>query len=117
MIIEDGTVDHARYVEEVLPVAQGYDIKIGYFNKMVLEPHIHHLTEQCCRGNFPSFIDKDYWPPNRPDLNPFDFTVFVKMIDWNRVTSKATMIEELKHPVKNLRQNVVFESFTVLVHE
>ena len=32
------------------------------------------------------------------------------VIDWNRVTFKATTIEDLKHPVKNIRQNVVFES-------
>ena len=38
------------------------------------------------------------------------------VIDWNRVTSKATIIEELKHPVRNIRQNVVFESCAYLAN-
>ncbi|CAF1691956.1 unnamed protein product, partial [Adineta ricciae] len=46
------------------------------------------------------FIDKDHWPLNSPDLNPLDYCIwdeFVKVIDWNKVTSKPTVIQELKH--------------------
>jgi len=49
--------------------------------------------------NFPAFIDKDHWPPNSPDLNPLDYGVwdeFVKVINWNKVISKTTLIQELK---------------------
>ena len=59
------------------------------------------------------FIDKDHWPPNSPDRNPLNYCIwdeFVKVINWNKVTSKATMIQELKHAVKKIRKNVVFES-------
>ncbi len=35
---------------------------------------------------------------------------FVKFIDWNKVTFKSTMIQELKRAVKKIRKNVVFES-------
>ena len=35
---------------------------------------------------------------------------FVKSINWNVVTSKTTLIQELKRAVKKIRQNVVFES-------
>jgi len=35
---------------------------------------------------------------------------FVKSIGWNSVTSKATLIRELKCAVKKIRKNVVFES-------
>ncbi|CAF2157480.1 unnamed protein product [Rotaria magnacalcarata] len=117
VIFEEGTVDHARYIEEVLPVALEYGTKIygddWIFQQDGAKPHIHHLTQQWCRDNFPSFIDKDHWPPNSPNLNPLDYCIwdeFVKVIDWNMVRSKATMIEELKHAVKKIRQNVVFES-------
>jgi len=63
--------------------------------------------------NFPAFIDKDHWPPNSPDLNPLDYCIwdeFVKVINWNKVASKATLIQELKRAVKKIRKNVVFES-------
>ena len=33
------------------------------------KPHTHTSTQEWCRMNFPSFIDKDHWPPNSPDLN------------------------------------------------
>jgi hypothetical protein len=35
---------------------------------------------------------------------------FVKVINWNKVTSKSTLIPELKRAVKKIRTNVVFES-------
>ncbi len=66
-------------------------------------PHTHRLTQQWCHDNFPAFIDKDHWPPNSPGLNPLDYCIwdeFVKVIDWNKVTSKRTLIQELKRAVK-----------------
>lgn len=65
------------------------------------------------KQNFPSFIDKDRWPPHSPDINPLDYCIwdeFVKAIDWSRVTSKQTLIQELKRGVKNIRHEVVVES-------
>ncbi|CAF2996750.1 unnamed protein product [Rotaria sp. Silwood2] len=77
------------------------------------KPHVHQLTQQWCHDNFPGFIDKDHWPPNSSDLNPLDYCIWdeiIKFIDCNRATSKATMIQELTHSVKKIRQNVMFES-------
>lgn len=31
--------------------------------------HTPHLTHKWCLDNFLSFIDKDHWPLERPDLN------------------------------------------------
>ncbi|CAF1185755.1 unnamed protein product [Didymodactylos carnosus] len=75
--------------------------------------HTHDLTQQWCKDNFPAFIDKDHWPPNSPDLNPLDYSIwdeFVNVINWDKVKSKATLIQELKRAVKNIREEVVFES-------
>ena len=69
-------------------------------------PHTHRLTQQWCHDNFPAFIDKDHWPPNGPDLNPLDYSIwdeFAKIINWNKVTSKGTLIQELKKAVKKVR--------------
>ena len=47
--------------------------------------------------NFLSFIDKDYWSPNSSDLNPLDYSIwdeFAQQINWAKVKSKKTLIDE-----------------------
>ena len=76
-------------------------------------PHSHHLTQQWCRDNFPWFIDNDCWPPNSSDLNPLDYSIWdelVNRINWNKVKSKTTLIQQLKSSFKNTRESVVWES-------
>ena len=76
-------------------------------------PHIHEKSQECCVNNFPSFIDKDHWSPNSPDLNPLDYCVWneiAQVIKWNAVTSKKTLIVPLKRAVKKISNDVVFES-------
>ena len=116
-IFDEGTIDHARYIREVLPVALKYgnDILGTYwtFQQDDVMPHVHHLTQQLCKDNFPSFIDKDHWPPNSPDLNPLDYSIWDKLahaVNWDRITSKNTLIIEVKQAVGKIRQQVVFES-------
>ncbi|CAF4549831.1 unnamed protein product, partial [Rotaria socialis] len=78
------------------------------------KPHSHYLTQQWCRDNFPSFIGKDRWPPNSPDLSPLDYSIWdelVNTINWNKVQSKTTLVQQLKSSFKNIRESVVFESF------
>ncbi|CAF1226898.1 unnamed protein product [Rotaria magnacalcarata] len=74
VILDEGTIDHAVYIEKVLPVALKYGNRVfgsdWVFQQDDPKPHSHHLTQQWCRDNFPSFIGKDRWPPNSPDLNP-----------------------------------------------
>ena len=117
IILDKGTIDHERYIREVLPVV------IKYGNKMFGDDwtyqqdgatsHTHELTQQWCKNNFPSFIDEDHWPPNSPDLTSLDYPIwdeFVQQMNWNKVQSKKMLIEELKRAVKRIRQEVIFES-------
>ena len=63
--------------------------------------------------HLPCFIDKDHWPPNSPDLNSLDYCIwdeFARAINWDLVTSKTALINELKRGVKKIRAEVVFES-------
>ena len=117
VIFDEGTIDHARYIREVLPVALKYgnDILGTYwtFQQDGAMPHVHHLTQQWCKDNFPSFIDKDHWPPNSPDLNPLDYSIWDELahaVNWDKITSKNTLIIEVKRAVGKIRQQVVFES-------
>ena len=111
------TVDHVVYIQKVLPVALKYGNKTfgkhWTFEEDGANPHIHHLTQKWCQDNFPSFIDKDHWPPNNPNLNPLDYCIwdeFGQCVNWKKVTSKATLIDELKRAVKKIRQDAVLQS-------
>ncbi|CAF2098052.1 unnamed protein product [Rotaria magnacalcarata] len=75
VIFENGTIDHERYIQEVLPVA----LKFGNdmlgdnwtFQQDGGRPHIHRKTQDWCRTHLPCLIDKDHWHRNSPDLNPW----------------------------------------------
>ena len=92
VIFDEGTIDHARYIGEVLPVALKYgnDILGTYwtFQQDSAMPHVHHLTQQWCKDNFLSFIDKDHWPPNSPDLNPLDDSIWDELLIGRRSRRK-----------------------------
>ena len=90
IIFYQGTVDHARYIHDVLPIALEYaNRNIGkhwIFQQDGAKLHVHHLTQNWCLDNSPSVIDKDQWPPNRPDRNSMDYCIwneFGKVIDWH----------------------------------
>ena len=78
-------------------------------SKRMVPSHIRIVsTQEWCRMNFPSFIDKDHWPPNSPDLNPLDYSIwdeFAQQINWAKVKSKKTLIDELKRSVKRIRDS------------
>ena len=63
LIFKEEMVDHDRYIRKVLPVALKYGNQtLGShwtFQQDAVRPHIHHLTQQRCEKNFPSFINKD----------------------------------------------------------
>ena len=60
VIFENGTMDHARYIEEVLPLVLEYGNKTfgndWTFQQDGARLHIHYLTEEWCRKNFPAFL-------------------------------------------------------------
>ena len=123
VIMEKGTMDSERYINEVLPIA----LKCG--DKMLgkhwtyqqdgVKPHTHHLTQKGCADRFPDFISKDRWPPNSPDLCPLDYSLWNELaesMNWKKITTKATMIEEIKRSVKKIPKEKVLHSvldFTV----
>ena len=88
---------------------------IGPFKEDGAKPHTYVSTQEWCPMNFSSFIDKDHWLPNSPDLNPLDYSIwdeFAQQINWAKVKSKKTLIDELKRSVKRIRDSVVFKSWT-----
>ena len=63
VIFNEGTVDHAVYIEKVLPVALKYGNEVlgsdWIFQQDGAKPHSHYLTQQWCRDNFPIFINSE----------------------------------------------------------
>ena len=78
IVFNEGTVDHAVYIEKVLPVALKYGSQVlrsdWIFEEDGAKPHSHYFTQQWCRDNFPTFINSENWPPNSPDLNLLDYS-------------------------------------------
>ncbi|CAF5119622.1 unnamed protein product, partial [Rotaria sp. Silwood1] len=81
---EQGTVDHDRYIKELLPVALKYGNHVfgndWTFQQDGARPYTHHLTQQWCHDNFPVFIEKDHWPPTSPDLNLLDYCIWNEFV-------------------------------------
>ena len=63
VIFNKGTVDHDRYIREVLQAALEYGNQVfgsdWTFQQDGVKSHAHRLTREWCRKNCPSFIDKD----------------------------------------------------------
>jgi hypothetical protein len=75
--------------------------------------HTHYLTQKWCAEHFPEFIPKDRWPPNSLDLSPLDYSLWNELaeaMNWNQVTTKETLINELKHAVKKFHKEKVLHS-------
>ena len=70
----EGTVDHAIYIEKALPVALKYWNQVlgsdWIFQKDGAKSHSHYLTQQWYRNNFPTSINSENWPSNSPYLKP-----------------------------------------------
>ncbi|CAF1936013.1 unnamed protein product [Rotaria magnacalcarata] len=116
VIFEDGTVDHDQYIKEVLPVALkfGHDTFGADWTSQQddAKSRIHAKSQEWCAKHFPCFIDKDHGPPSSPDLNPLDYCIWDKLahqVNWDAVTSKTTLINEVKRAVRKVSLNVVFE--------
>ena len=117
VIFESDTLDHDRYIKEVLPIALKYGNDMfgddWTFQQDGVKAHIHEKSQEWCAKNFSSLINKDPCPPNSPDLKPLGscgWNQIAQVIKWNAVTSKKTPIVSLKHAVKNISKDVVFES-------
>ena len=74
---------------------------------------MNQLTRNWCMLNFSDFIRKSRWPPNSPDPCPLDYSLWTELancIDWNQITTKATLIDEIKRSVKRVEKEKISNS-------
>ena len=85
VVLDEGTVDHGCYIKNILFVALKYGNEVfgdnWIFQQDGANPHRDHLTQEWCRDNFPSFIDKDRWPPSSSDLDRLDYSIWDELIN------------------------------------
>ena len=112
-----GTMDRDRYIEEMLPVTLrcGNDMfgTDWTFLQDSARAHLHVKLQKLYDKHFPCFIDKHHWPSNSPNLSSLDYSIWDELahqVNWDAVTSKTTLISELKHTVRKVSPDVVFES-------
>ncbi|CAF0824628.1 unnamed protein product [Adineta ricciae] len=80
-----GTMNHARYMQNVLPIA------LEYGNKAF----------------------EEHWPPISTGLNPVDYCIwdeFAQCVNLEKATSNSTLIDELKRAVNKIRHDAVLQS-------
>jgi hypothetical protein len=74
---------------------------------------IQKLRRQFWKGLGVVVMETPISAPNSPDLNPLDYCVWTELagaVKWDKVSSKRTLIEQIKLAVKKVRLEVVFES-------
>ena len=59
-IFEEGTVDHERYIQEVLKFGNDMFGDNWSFQQDGGRSHIHQKSQDWCRTHLPCFIDKDH---------------------------------------------------------
>ncbi|CAF3861205.1 unnamed protein product, partial [Rotaria magnacalcarata] len=90
VILDKTFVNHEVYIKDVLPIALKFGNKMlgdnWTYQRVGATPHTHVLTQEWCAQHFPSFILKDRWPANSPDLNPLGYCIWnelVQAMDWS----------------------------------
>ncbi|CAF1463523.1 unnamed protein product [Didymodactylos carnosus] len=116
-VLDEGTVNHHTDIKKVLPIARKCGKQMlgdhWTFQQDGATPHKDHHSQEWRQENFPSFIPTDRWPPNSPDLNPLDYSIWnelVQTMNWGHVTTKASLIEELKRATKKIPKETVLRS-------
>jgi len=90
----------ARCRTKLIFVSEGVKINSAIYRDLILEPvvkqaghtmfenqhwtfqqdgapaHRSNVTQTWLKDNIPSFITREQWPPNSPDLNPLDFSIW-----------------------------------------
>ena len=92
VIIEQGTINHQQCVQKILLLA----LKDGQrlmgdqfiFQQDGAPAHKNHNTQKWCYENFWEFWPKSRWPPNSPDLNPLEYSIWYELcsqMKWDQI--------------------------------
>ena len=61
--------------------------------------HTNNRAQQWCKNNFGSFIPKETWPMNSSELNPIDYSIWIK-ISSHMAYRKIKAINDLRREIE-----------------
>jgi len=69
---------------------------------------VPNVTQSWLQANCPAFVAKNEWPPNSPDLNPLDYTVWSAMVQQYHKLQLKT-IDEWEVVVQTICEELPYE--------
>ena len=63
--------------------------------------HTSKASQQFLKNATPEFIKKDEWPPQSPDVNPMDYSI------WDSLTEKVYKGRSDKFDVEQLKERIL----------
>jgi transposase len=105
------------YCNQVLPFYkmegnQLFDHQNWGFQQDGASCHTYQEAQEWCENNFKFFIPKDKWPPNSPELNPLDYSIWDRIsnnVDYHKVKTVNDLRREIEKSVKKIEVNYVRE--------
>ena len=101
---KDQRLNGSMYCDQLLPFykAEG-DRLFGHQNWCLQQDgassHSDKRAQNWCREHLDSFIPKDRWPPNSPELNPLDYSIWDRVaqdINYQKVNTRDDLKRENK---------------------
>ena len=67
--------------------------------------HTNKRVQQWCKKNFRSFMPKETWPPNSPELNPMDYFILIKIsshMKYGKIKTINDLRREIEKTIKKI---------------
>ena len=67
--------------------------------------HTNKRAQQWCTKNFRSFIQKETWPPNSPELNSMDYSIWIKIsshMEYGKIKTINDLRREIQKAIKKI---------------
>ncbi|CAF1229661.1 unnamed protein product [Rotaria sordida] len=80
--------------------------------------HTDQISQNWCKENFEFFIPKERWPPNSPELNPLDYSIWTNIsnhIEYHKVKTVNDLRREVEKAIKKIDINYVRDVINVFL--
>ena len=67
--------------------------------------HTNNRAQQWCKKNFRSFLQKETWPPNSPELDPMDYSILIKIsshMEYRKIKTINDLRREIEQAIKKI---------------
>jgi transposase len=74
--------------------------------------HTDNKAQKWCKNNFKFFISKEKWPPNSPELNPLDYSIWDNIssnMEYRKIKTINDLRREVEKAIKKIDVNYLRE--------